>query len=257
MYDPLIGRWLQVDPYGEFSSPYVMMGNYPHAVDPDGGKCKGCPDTEQYQSVINDDNDWIYNASDGSYALSGFENLTGSDANGTVVVMGSRFFNAQKIAVDPTLGQMMDMQNQMADIEAMMATINPETVGTVLALYESGGLGGRSSFRQPMMPRGTKLPNLGNKLEFAFGNATGRLHNLQRSTTMMRQLNKIGIFNNAAGKSHLVKHLNRVFLNTKNVLSNEGGFVTKESILMGPNGGLKMQSVWKGRDLITIKLMGG
>ncbi len=37
-YDPQIGRWLQQDPYEEFSSPYVGMGNDPvNNVDPDGG----------------------------------------------------------------------------------------------------------------------------------------------------------------------------------------------------------------------------
>ncbi|MEM9337678.1 MAG: DUF6443 domain-containing protein [Bacteroidota bacterium] len=37
-YDPTLGRWLQVDPYNQFASPYAGMGNSPHVgVDPDGG----------------------------------------------------------------------------------------------------------------------------------------------------------------------------------------------------------------------------
>ena len=40
-YDVQIGRWLQTDPYNEFSSPYIGMGNNPaNAVDPDGGQIK-------------------------------------------------------------------------------------------------------------------------------------------------------------------------------------------------------------------------
>jgi RHS repeat-associated protein len=40
MYDPRIGRWLSPDPYGQFASPYLGMGNIPHmGVDPDGGLC--------------------------------------------------------------------------------------------------------------------------------------------------------------------------------------------------------------------------
>ncbi len=38
MYDPRIGRWLSPDPYGQFVSPYVGMGNMPNMnTDPDGG----------------------------------------------------------------------------------------------------------------------------------------------------------------------------------------------------------------------------
>jgi RHS repeat-associated protein len=37
-YDPQIGRWIQVDPYGEFASGYVGMGDDPvNNVDQDGG----------------------------------------------------------------------------------------------------------------------------------------------------------------------------------------------------------------------------
>jgi RHS repeat-associated protein len=38
MYDARVGRWLGVDPYGQYSSPYVGMGNNPaNRTDPDGG----------------------------------------------------------------------------------------------------------------------------------------------------------------------------------------------------------------------------
>jgi len=38
MYDPRFGRWLSTDPYGQFASGYVGMGNNPvNGVDPDGG----------------------------------------------------------------------------------------------------------------------------------------------------------------------------------------------------------------------------
>jgi RHS repeat-associated protein len=38
LYDPRFGRWLSPDPYGQFSSPYVGMGNNPaNGVDPNGG----------------------------------------------------------------------------------------------------------------------------------------------------------------------------------------------------------------------------
>lgn len=38
MYDPVIGRWLSTDPYGQYPSPYLGMGNDPMMrFDPDGG----------------------------------------------------------------------------------------------------------------------------------------------------------------------------------------------------------------------------
>ncbi|PWG77902.1 hypothetical protein DDR33_25065, partial [Pararcticibacter amylolyticus] len=38
MYDPTIGRWMTMDPYGQYYSPYVGMGNDPvNGVEPDGG----------------------------------------------------------------------------------------------------------------------------------------------------------------------------------------------------------------------------
>ena len=38
LYNPKFGRWLNPDPYGQFNSPYLAMGNTPvNGVDPDGG----------------------------------------------------------------------------------------------------------------------------------------------------------------------------------------------------------------------------
>jgi RHS repeat-associated protein len=38
MYDPQIGRWMGADPYDEFASPYIAMGNDPIGLtDPSGG----------------------------------------------------------------------------------------------------------------------------------------------------------------------------------------------------------------------------
>ena len=55
-YDAVVGRWLSVDPMGQFYSPYVGMGNNPvSSIDPDGGQCYDsdgnpmtCPDTWQH-----------------------------------------------------------------------------------------------------------------------------------------------------------------------------------------------------------------
>ena len=49
MYDPVIGRWISPDPYGQYWSPYVGMGNNPvNRFDPDGGTDRptDCPKCE-------------------------------------------------------------------------------------------------------------------------------------------------------------------------------------------------------------------
>ncbi len=45
-YDPVIGRWLIPDPYGQYWSPYMAMGNNPvNTVDPRGGEGEDeCPE---------------------------------------------------------------------------------------------------------------------------------------------------------------------------------------------------------------------
>ncbi len=38
LYNPRLGRWMSPDPYGQYHSPYLAMGNNPILrVDPDGG----------------------------------------------------------------------------------------------------------------------------------------------------------------------------------------------------------------------------
>ncbi|WP_438422230.1 hypothetical protein [Aquimarina macrocephali] len=73
---------------------------------------------------------------------------------------------------------------------------------------------------------------------------------------MQRQLSSIGVFDNASGRTYLSGHLGKVLNTPGSILSSEGGFITRESLLMGPNGGLMMQSIWKEEDLITIILKG-
>ncbi len=62
-YDPVLGRFVTTDPYKQFSSPYIAMGNNPVvAFDPDGGKCfdangneVACPDDEMYDEYRDSD----------------------------------------------------------------------------------------------------------------------------------------------------------------------------------------------------------
>jgi RHS repeat-associated protein len=77
MYDARIGRWLGVDPYGQYSSPYVAVGNNPvSGVDPDGGE-----GTDYYKNKKSGEVIWI----DGSGYVEGFEHLGANRTDRPVV----------------------------------------------------------------------------------------------------------------------------------------------------------------------------
>jgi hypothetical protein len=45
MYDGRVGRWMTTDPYSQYHSPYLAMGNNPiRMIDPDGGEAFGLTD---------------------------------------------------------------------------------------------------------------------------------------------------------------------------------------------------------------------
>jgi hypothetical protein len=101
-------------------------------------------------------------------------------------------------------------------------------------------------------------PKLGRKLEYFLGNATGDAHNIERSTGMLRQLQSIGLHDNPATRKYLTEHLATVVNNPSNLVRTQAnGHVVRESLLMGPNGGVKFETVWDGAKLITGKLIGG
>ena len=53
-YDPQIGRWVQQDPYQQFASPYVGMGNDPvNCIDPSGGIFLPCPGSSALSIFLN------------------------------------------------------------------------------------------------------------------------------------------------------------------------------------------------------------
>jgi RHS repeat-associated protein len=100
-------------------------------------------------------------------------------------------------------------------------------------------------------------PVLGKKLEYLFGNATGSIHNTDRSVSLESQLRRIGIYDDAAGRDAVTAHLRDV-LNDEGstVEQQDSGRVVREGILVGPNGFLRSETVWEGNKLITAKLFG-
>ncbi|WP_310551895.1 hypothetical protein [Paenibacillus glufosinatiresistens] len=101
-------------------------------------------------------------------------------------------------------------------------------------------------------------PEFGRKLEYIFGNATGSKHNIDRSIAMENQLKSIGIFDNQAGRELVLKNLTDDFKDPKSISKiQENGNVVRDPLIAGPNGLIKIESVWDGNKLITVQLYGG
>ncbi len=99
---------------------------------------------------------------------------------------------------------------------------------------------------------------LGRKLDYLFGKATGRAHNIERSTDMLRQMERIGLHDTPANRQLMAKHFQDVLNDASNIAgTGRGGTTIRESLLMGPNGAVKIESYWDGNVLRTFKLFGG
>jgi len=99
------------------------------------------------------------------------------------------------------------------------------------------------------------VPYFGSKLEFIFGNATGNKNHIERSLAMELQLNSIGIFDDAKGKKLVLDNLSNAFDEPSSIReTKENGRLVRVSVLTGPNGELKVESVWDKEKLISVKL---
>jgi hypothetical protein len=103
----------------------------------------------------------------------------------------------------------------------------------------------------------SRTADIGRKLEYLFGNATGRAHNLERSADMLRQMERIGLPDTLANRQLMSKHFQDVLNNASNIAgSGRNGSVIRESLLMGPTGAVKIRSWWEGDKHMTFILEG-
>lgn len=124
-----------------------------------------------------------------------------------------------------------------------------------------------------MDQEGRSKADLGNKLDYLFGKGKGSQHNIERSKAMKTELSKIGIQDTTSGRQYLTEHLNNALNDSSNIRNIENRTyiakelpgtpvveytaTVKESLLMGPGGGLVVESIWDGNRLLTVILKGG
>jgi len=58
-------------------------------------------------------------------------------------------------------------------------------------------------------------------------------------------------------RQYLAEHLTQVLNNDLNIISRERGMETRESLLIGLKGAVKLETVWQGNRLITTVVKEG
>ena len=100
-------------------------------------------------------------------------------------------------------------------------------------------------------------PDLGRKLDYVLGKATGSAHNVERSKDMLRQMERIGFPESQGTRTYLADHLKKTLNDPTSVLrTQENGRVVRESFLNGPRGSIKVESIWEDAKLITVGVFG-
>lgn len=62
------------------------------------------------------------------------------------------------------------------------------------------------------------MPELGRKLDFMLGKATGSIHNIQRSQDMLKSLQRIGLNDTPATRAYLTEHFIKVLNTADNIV---------------------------------------
>lgn len=111
---------------------------------------------------------------------------------------------------------------------------------------------------------------IGNKLDYQFGKAGGNQHNIDRSNGLRAEMDKLGFDDTPENRAFFEKYYNDVLNDpssqvgmpklasyTENGVTYYYTITTRESFLMGKNGGAKVTTHWDGNRLLTIKISSG
>lgn len=96
------------------------------------------------------------------------------------------------------------------------------------------------------------------KLNYLFGQASGNPQTIIRSKEMLRLLESVGIFDTAENRNYLLNYLENIFYDETNIIEIQTDKrVIKDSLLIGKQGALRMQTVWSDDKLITFFIKKG
>lgn len=191
--------------------------------------------------------------------------------NEIVSPVGSNYFRELTGMNEETYNSLSSVVSTAASAIIMMGASNPRTWSDVKSNQNSVSSVIHQGYRDiHTLSSGSNQTsaNLGNKLDYLFGHATGKTHNIERSKQNLAQLSRIGIFDNTQGRNYVTSHLNSVLRDSSNILRIEPRSYTvdgvvytwtatiRESLLVGPSGFLKVETIWNGNSLVTVTLFG-
>ena len=117
-----------------------------------------------------------------------------------------------------------------------------------------------------MYIKGGSKTELGNKLDYQFGNAGGNKHSNDRTNGLKAEMDRLGFTDTAENRAYFQQYYNdssnivgvpKTASYTENGVTYYYTVTTKESFLMGKYGGAKVTTYWDGNRLLTIKIGSG
>ncbi|WP_340077896.1 RHS repeat-associated core domain-containing protein [Leptobacterium sp. I13] len=212
LYDPRINRWLTTDPYGEFHSPYLAMGNnWINIIDPDG-RCTTCPDDANTGDT--------YNHPD--HGALTFDGANWLDAGGNIALDGfTGTPNLQKGIGDfigPAIGELSGISKFLAELEANLSVedsrkidhngvtfwIDPNGFAQTNGIRIQGGSGALGFVSGGGVSKGIQFLRNPNVLKHIFRETPGHV-NPQTITSQERYLK---LFNSVINPNNLVETTN-------------------------------------------------
>ncbi len=90
------------------------------------------------------------------------------------------------------------------------------------------------------------------KLEYIFGHASGNEHNIDRTRSLLEQVQSIGINDTPKGRQYMLEQL----MGIPDAISESPVRNSYSSLLCGPSGVRQMDTIWENGKLITVYIFG-
>jgi RHS repeat-associated protein len=281
-YDPITGRFTATDPVTApvgmpaltgfayaANTPLVLSdptGEWPDWLDDTGTAAKGVGlgvlDTVSWIGRFL----WIGTNADANAELQA--SLREANEQGGAWLVVNQFNPVYSLLENTTTGWELAQQGCVEESARAFTHSTFDVAGTV------GLAAGGASMARSLTPvadasvssvTGVRAVVDAGKFDYLFGKVDSTAHNAARSAQNAQQFARIGVYDNAVGRSLLLRHFDDVVASSDNIvqtMTNEHGTLQiRESLFAGPGGFLKLESAWEVTDaglrLTTVIPKGG